>query len=83
MAIEGLYVNTPLADLQSMRIDALALLQDIRRAHQSYAIAGRNVNRAPLVTAQKDLAEIDYAISRASGGIIRTSVPDMSVGNGC
>lgn len=78
--IEGLYVNTPLADLQVMRADALQNKRDILNAHQQYAMAGRQVSRAPLVNVMKEIAEIDYAIKLAGGTLARTSVPDMSGG---
>lgn len=81
MTVSGIYVNTPLADLQTMRVDTLAWRKALL-AGQSYSIAGRSKQNVTLDSIRMELAEIDFAIARAGGNIIMTSVPDMSGGDG-
>lgn len=79
MTVSGLYVNTPLTDLQAMRVDTLAWRKALL-AGQSYSIAGRTKQNVTLDSIRQELAEIDYAIGQLGGTIARTSVPDMSGG---
>jgi hypothetical protein len=80
MAIQGLYVRTDLATLATLRANTISAINDVLVAHQSYGMAGRNIQRAQLSTLTNNLAEIDYGIAYQGGTIPRSAVPDMSGG---
>lgn len=64
---KGLLVGLPLATLTDLQTKYAECLAAIAVAGQSYSISGRSFNRANLTEVQNMLAEVNYAISLASG----------------
>lgn len=76
--IQGLYFGMDVADLTTMMAEARATRKAILEAHQSYSLAGRTFNRAPLEAVTRDIFEIQAALNRASGSLVRTVYIDQS-----
>ena len=64
-----------------MQSDNFAAIQVVKKAHQSYQMAGRSFNRAELRVLLDEKAQIDYAIAYQGGALVQTTKADMSNGN--
>ncbi len=65
--IRGVFFGLPLATLQTLLTEYTTCLTAIAVAGQSYTISGRQFNRPQLEEVRETIAELQAAITRASG----------------
>ena len=80
VAGQGLFIDRPLATLQTMQTEWLACLSALA-LNQSYSISGRSVTRSNLAEVSATLAEVSYAISMQTGTRVSRTYASFDIPN--
>ncbi len=78
MAIQGTFFGLPLATLNTMLTNATAAYNAVLTTGASYTIGGRQLSRANLTQLSNTIAELQFAIQRASGGNTQQTYANMN-----
>jgi hypothetical protein len=78
----GQFLGLDTATLTQLKTDFVACLTEIAVGGQTYAIGNRSYTRADLAEVRNTVAEIQFALDRATGARARVVVDNFNPGFG-